>query len=138
MEDIIKIHEATCPNFHERKVQLSCDGVSESKSTVVSLDVYSIKFNKCQQIYPVKIIRPLKKIPIDHLHHLQMVVRDIYNNDCSITQFVGDNPKRATAKGCLCHSSWFPCEYCFSKGCKVVRNKNDVQKKKNTLRQRKK
>ena len=41
-----------------------------------------------------------------------------------IDKYVADNLKRALGKGSLCHSSRFPCEYCFSKGCKYVKNIN--------------
>ena len=128
------IHESACPNFRSRKLQLSGDGVSESKSTSISLDVYSVKFACCKNIYPLRIVRPiLKKADIDHFEQLRLVVDDIYDNDCSITQFIGDNLKRAVARCCLNHASWFPCEYCFSKGTKLTMNNKEIEKKKKAI-----
>ena len=115
---------ATCPNANEQecKLQLSNDGVSESLSTSISLDVFSIKFEKCRKVYPVRIVRPLKKASIDQKMQLFHVLNDLTRNNCKVTHFIGDNPKRANAKGCLCFSSWYPCEYCFSKGTKITKN----------------
>ena len=78
-------------------------------------------------------MRPIKKINIDHSLQLNLAINDISNNDCKITQFIGDNPKRANAKKCLCFSSWYPCEYCCSKGTKIVTNNAEVSKKKENL-----
>ena len=120
------------------KLQLSCDGVSESKSTSISLDVYSIKFKGCRTIYPIRIVRPIKKINIDHSLQLNLAINDISDNGCTITHFIGDNPKRANAKKCLCFSSWYPCEYCLAKGTKVVTNNVEISKKKDNLDMQKK
>ena len=138
LTDVAVIHEATCPNFRERKLQLSADGVSESKSTNISLDVYSVKFNCCKNIYPLRIVRPIKKVDIDHYEQLKLVVDDIYDNDCIITMFIGDNLKRAIARCCLNHASWFPCEYCFAKGTKLTINIREIAKKKKSIEMEKK
>lgn len=135
MRDILSIHNTICPNFgnQRRKLQLSCDGVSESLSTTITLDVYSVKFEGCRVIYPIRIIRPLvKNPPIDHSFQLHEAISEIYVNNCEITQFIADNPKRSTARECLCFSSWYPCEYCFAKGTKIMTNltENTKERKK--------
>ena len=127
---VIALHESQCPNFQTRKLQLSADGVSESKSTSVSLDVYSAKFESCKRIYPLRIIRPIRKVDIDHYEQMDLALQDIYENDCIVTQFVGDNLKRAIARHSLNHASWFPCEYCFAKGTKFTVNNKEIAKKK--------
>lgn len=131
--DIIALHGLKCGNFNTKKLQLSCDGVSESKSSNISLDVYSIKFENCRTIYPLRIIRNLKKLTVDHDHHFGLVLNDLNFNDARIMQFLGDNPKRSNARKCLCFSSWYPCEYCFCKGSKVVKNNAENEKKKKEL-----
>lgn len=123
------IHEKVCPNFKERKVQLSCDGVHENKSTLVSIDVYSFTFEHCKHVYPIKLIRPLGSYKIDNNAHLREVVRDILDNDLQIMQYIADKLKRSEAKNCKGHSSWFPCEYCYAKGVKIDINKNDKVRK---------
>ena len=84
-------------------------------------------------VYPLRIIKPLKKNTVDNAAQLNMVVSDILANGCKISQFIGDNPKRSGAKECLCFSSWFPCEYCFSKGTKLVSNNSEIEKKKKQI-----
>ena len=100
--------------------------------------MYSIKFKGCRTIYPIRIVRPIKKINFDHSLQLNLAINDINDNDCKIKQFIGDNPKRANAKKCLCFSSWYPCEYCVAKGTKVVTNNVEVSKKKENLEMQKK
>ena len=128
-----------CPSFNNesRKLQLSCDGVSESLSTSISLDVYSVKFSGCKSIYPLRIIKPYNKYPVDSNEQLRQVLNDLHYNNCEITQFIADNPKRANARKCLCFSSWYPCEYCFAKGTKLVTNSLDTKKKKEGIRMQK-
>ena len=135
MKDVITIHETLCPIHHvqKREVQLSLDGVSESLSTTVSLDVYSIKFPGCKHIYPLRVIKPLHKFEIDHIEQFKKVLDDIYENDYVVSQFIGDQPKRSFARQCLCFSSWYPCEYCFAKGTKIVTNSSENKREKEKL-----
>lgn len=95
---------------------LSVDGVSESKSTSVSLDVYSLKFNCCREIYPLKIVRPLKKFHLNHQEQLNLVLRAVIEAALVIQAFIGDNPKRAFVKYTMQHSGKCGCEYCFASG----------------------
>lgn len=123
-----------CPNF-EKKAQLSVDGVSEAKSNSVSLDIYSSNFRGCRNIYPHRIVRPLKKGYVDNREQLKKFIHDVNDNDTHIDCIVADNPKRSDIKECLCHSALFPCEYCFAKGvrCSVKKplssNSVDTTKK---------
>ena len=114
-------------------MQLSCDGIQESLSTTVSLDIYSIKFNNCRHVYPLRIIKPLRKVTIDHMFQLKCVLDDIYLNNYVVSQFIGNQPKRSNARQCLCFSSWYPCEYCFTKGTKIVINSAAQKKEKDKL-----
>ena len=90
--------------------------MSESKSTSISLDVYSARMRKCRNVYPCRIVRPLGKHKVDTKKQLSHFIQDILANDGKIEMYVADNLKRATGKDCLCHSSLYPCEYCFSRG----------------------
>ena len=142
---MLKIHKYACPryaNANDRggsiKLQLSCDGVSESKSTTVSFDVYSVKFEKCKNVYPLRIVRHIKKSDTDVTNHLAEVVRDIYKNNCEITEYIADNPKRAKGKCTLNHASWHPCEYCFAKGTKIITNNSDNEIKRKNIEVQKK
>ena len=81
----------------------------------------------------MRVIKPLRKVPIDHIHQLKLVLDDIYSNGYIVSQFIGDQPKRSNARQCLCFSSWYPCEYCFAKGTKIVVNLAERKKEKETL-----
>ena len=124
MEDILKIHSEVCPKF-VKNVQISVDGISEAKSSSVSLDVYSTKFRHCRHVYPHRIVRPLKKGYLDNHEQLRKFIRNIADNEVKIDCAVADNPKRSNMKGCQCHSAFYPCEYCFAKGvrCCIKRPK---------------
>lgn len=89
-------------------------------------------------VYPIKILKPITKYPLDHMKYLNLCVNDIYSNGFSISDFVGDNPKRAFVKCSLCFSSYYPCEYCFSKGCRIVTNSLEITKKKKEIEAQKK
>lgn len=114
-KDIIAIHEARCPKIEAgRKCQISSDGVSECRSNSNSIDVYSVRFKNCQHVYPHTITRPVDKYKLDSKPYLQSFIDDI-KALCEIETFVGDNLKRANARGALNHASNFACEYCFAK-----------------------
>lgn len=97
-------------------MQLSLDGVAESKSTSISIDVYSLKFKECKDIFPVKIIRPINKYPVDHQEQLSLVLDDLTENDLELDSFVADNPKRAFLRNSVQFCGKFGCEYCFQQG----------------------
>ena len=128
--DIENIHKKNCPNYRTNQIQLSCDGLHESKSTSTSIDVYSWKFKHCKQIYPHKLVRPLSSQKLDNRRHLGDVLTDINDNHLRIMQFIADKLKRSDAKDCKGHSSWYPCEYCYAKGVKVDVTNNGPAKKK--------
>ena len=114
MSDVMIIHRQTCPNFNNT-LDLSLDGVQESKSSSVSLDVYSVSFKSCKNVYPIKIIRPNNKYKVDDQMFLKAIIDDITSNGCIIDSAIFDNPKRSFVRCALCHSSSFACEYCESK-----------------------
>ena len=96
---------------------MSLDGVSEARSTSVSLDVYSVKMSNCKCIYPIRIVRPLAKFRgLDNQEQLRIFLDDVSSQDKHVCQFLADNQKRSTALNSLGHASWHPCEYCFARG----------------------
>lgn len=120
MDDILAIHGENSKNHlteEKQLVILSLDGVSETKSTTTSLDVYSLKFDGCRDVYPLKIIRPLSKHPIDHRKILELVLNPVISHPKLILKnFIADNPKRAFLRNSLQHSGRYSCEYCFESG----------------------
>ena len=89
MSDVLKCHENCCPaQKKDNSIKLSLDGVSESRSTNISLDVYSIKLNECQTVYPLRIIRPLCKLSVNQVEHFEKVLTDIDHNQCKLTHVI--------------------------------------------------
>lgn len=109
------IHQRRCPNY-SNNVDISVDGISENKSSINVMDVYTARFKGCRVIYPLQIIRPIGKFKVDYRKYLDKFLTDICSCSCRISCFIGDNPKRAQAREALGHSSYYPCEYCACKG----------------------
>ena len=130
-----RIHESICDEHKGQlpTVQLSLDGVMESNSSFNSLDVYSIKYNHCRNVYPVRIIKPCDRYKYEEQEQLRKVLKDLNENNIIIDCCVFDNPKRSMAKCVKCHSARFPCEYCESCAFSHVetkkRKKTEIMKK---------
>ena len=121
VNDIVEIHEKQCESLQPHcPTQLSNDGVSECKSNSASLDVFTMRFEKCRYVYPITIIRPSEKYRVDSKKYLYQVIQDVLCNSCTITMFIGDNPKRAMARDAMGHSSFYACEYCFQKASRFI------------------
>ena len=136
--DLISIHESKCKKKErDRPVQVSCDGVSEAKSNLYSLDVYSTRFKNCRMVYPHTIVRPMPKYNMDSKKYLSYFINDMTENNCIIKAFVGDNLKRANAREALNHASSFACEYCYTKASSITIGDEQVLKKKRNLEQQK-
>ena len=120
----MRLHRQICPSPVTNLVQLSLDGVSEAKSNTISLDVYSLKFDNCRNIYPLTIVRPVQKSFVDNQLELEGFVKEVISQDIQITSFVADNPKRAIIRHARSHGAAYPCEYCNTKAvpCAGVTN----------------
>ena len=132
MDDILKIHEDRCPSFC-KDVQVSSDGVSENKSSINVLDVFSVRFHGCRIIYPCQIVRPIGKFKVNQRQLLDDFLTNVCSANCIIKKYIGDSLKRSNAKDCLGHSSYFPCEYCFCKGTLHHKCESSLVKKKKQL-----
>ena len=119
IEEIIRIHGCNSPGHFQRQqkcVQLSLDGVAETKSTTITLEVFSIKFEGCRDVYPIKIVRPISKDAVDNKEQFNTVLNSVLLADLILSTVVGDNPKRAFLRNSFQHSGKFGCEYCFESG----------------------
>ena len=107
-----KIHSEKCPQHNSNRAQLSFDGIQEAKSSSITTDVFSISFENCCKVYPIRLIRPSNKYKYDEQKEILNVINDLKANLIKITCAVCDNPKRAIFRCALCHSSTYACEYC--------------------------
>ena len=106
-------HRHACPSITEPpRVQLSLDGVQESKSSSHSLDIYCIKFRGCKHVYPIKIVRACGKYKYDEQEEIRDVISDINEANIKITTGVFDKPKSSVMKCCKSRAATYPCEYC--------------------------
>ena len=119
------VHAQCCEKYNSTyepsHIQLSLDGVQEAKSSNSTTDAYSIKFDKCRNVYHLLLIKPHNREKYNEQKLLQTVFGDI--NSCDtivIDDVICDNPKRAIVRNALCHSSRFACEYCESAGVSYV------------------
>ena len=121
-EDINAIRKKVCNAANQSEIQISVDAMTETKSTSVSMDVYSSKLPNCKAIFPHKIVRPLRKYPVDAKEQFSDFIHELTENQMRILQYIADNLKRATGKNHLCHSSAYPCDYCYAKGVRFQKN----------------
>lgn len=117
IKDVLKIHSDSCSkhqngNNEQVKINFSCDGVADSKSSQVSLDVFSISFPECSTVYPITTIRPTKKSAIDFIQELTIILDELKQENVQIINVLADNPMRALMRMFKNHSSYFACEYC--------------------------
>ena len=122
MNDVKNHHSQKCPKFNP-VLDMSLDGVQEAKSTSVSADIYSVSFQNCRSVYPIRIIRPMNKYKINEQEQIKAVIEDITLSGCILKTAVGDNPKRSDLRCALGHGSSYACEYCVSKAI-YIRNIN--------------
>ena len=119
IRDVLQIHSKNCrshQNWNEGQVEvnLSCDGVADSNSSNVSLDVFSICFPECSTIYPITTIRPTKKSAVDLLGELTIILNELKEENVKISNVFADKPMRSRLKNCKGHSAYHGCEYCRS------------------------
>ena len=96
------------------EINLSLDGVQESRSSNISNDVYSMTFKNCQKVFPIRLIRPINKYKVDSQYHLQQVLNDININSIKIHSIIGDKPKRSFLKMFMNSNATYGCDYCES------------------------
>ena len=134
MGDILRLNP--CPNFHN-EINLSLDGVQESKSSNTSIDVYSCTFKGCQTVFPLRLIRPVNRFKYDSQYHFNEVLKDLIDNSTRLNNMICDNPKRAFIRFALGHMAKYGCEYCESAAVHIddimkfgeIHKKYDLQKK---------
>ncbi len=108
-----KLHEGK--NVGSR-FDLSLDGVPESKSGGVSIDVLSIKYENCRNVFTVAIMQPARKgLGLTEEIVLEPVLSRLAETHLSVRRIIADAPKRANLRGLKQHSSKFGCPYCKAK-----------------------
>ena len=111
--------------YHERlhglryscnEIDMSVDGIPETKSGGLSVDVLSIRFTNCRMVYSQAILQPARKamgIPDNVI--LEAFLRGLQTCGLRLRRVIADAPKRAGLQGIKQHSSKFACPYCVAK-----------------------
>ena len=108
----MELHRRICDKEFEGKIKFSLDGVQTAKSSIVTTDVFSISFNNCRNVYPLRLIRPCNRYKYNEQFEIREVVNDINDTEVTIDSGICDNPKHSVIKNVKCHSATHPCEYC--------------------------
>lgn len=113
MSDLLEIHRQICPNYRPNPdVKLSLDGVQEARSSNVTTDIFSVSFDSCRNIYPLRLIRPCNRYKYDDQEQIEAVLLDLNQTEATLDSCILDNPKRARVKCTKSSSATCPCEYC--------------------------
>ena len=124
MTDVKRMHYSSCKNYSPC-LDFSLDGIQESKSSGLSVDIYSVSFKGCRTVYPIRIIKAYNKFKVNEQENIKEVINDINCSKCKLMTCVCDNPKRSNLKCTKCHSAYFACEYCMAKAVLIQEtNKN--------------
>ena len=105
---------------------IGIDGVPESNSGGVSIDVLTLKFTACRSVYTLAVLRPrrtglkipdsviLKSFLADYVAVLQE--RTIPVNRVRLRYVIADAPKRAKLLNMKSHGGYYSCQHCHIRG----------------------
>ena len=97
---------------------MSIDGVSENKSTSRSLEVMSIQFEGCKEVYPAIISRPevshKKKTKEKFEGYISNFLTEMTEANMTLKKLVLDAPERATCRKQKMHGGYFSCDLCVA------------------------
>lgn len=117
LKDVIRYHRKR----HATQVQtgildFSVDGVPESKSGGVSIDVLSVRFPGCRHVYSIGVLQPAKKgMGLSDSILITKLLSSIRELNLTVRWVIADAPKRAKLLGMKQHNSTFSCQYCLCK-----------------------
>ncbi len=114
LEQIVELHRNSHRNeVNTVTVDMSLDGIPESKSSGLSIDVLSIRFHGCDNIYSVGIMHPAKKgLKGKDEILLRPLLADLQKSGVRVKRVIADAPKRAVLQGLKSHAATFGCHYC--------------------------
>ena len=117
LQDVIDLHQKAHPHRQtSTAIHLSIDGIPESKSSGLSLDVLSIRFYGCDSIYSIGLLQPAKKgVKDKDAILLQPFLADLPETELKLKLVIADAPKRASLQGLKTHASTFGCPYCYAR-----------------------
>lgn len=114
LQDLISyhadLHDAPVSNV----IDLSIDGVPESKSGGRSVDILSVQFRGCKQVYVVAILQPfVKALPKKVDIVSKMFLRDFPLTCLELRYIIADAPMRCKIRGTMQYNAKHGCDYCY-------------------------
>ena len=95
---------------------MSIDGVSENNSTSRSLEIMSLQFENCKEVYTCIISRPevfqKKEMKENFQAYLSMFLDEMEECSMKVRKLVVDAPERATLRRQKMHGGYFSCDLC--------------------------
>ena len=122
VHDVRNVHRNSCRRHCARDssqgIILSVDGVAEAKSSSRSLEIISIQFKDCNQVYPVLVSRPepfrKKEMRATFQDYLGDVLQQIKDENCHLDKVVVDAPERAACRRQKLHGGFYSCDLCLA------------------------
>jgi hypothetical protein len=115
-QNIIDLHRKTHPKEHNKSIVLSIDGVSECNSSSRSLEVMSMKFMGCKEIFPCLISRPevhhKKEMSVNFEAYVENFIEEAEDCGLAIKKLVADAPERAHWRKQKAHGGFHSCDVC--------------------------
>ena len=97
---------------------MSIDGVAETKSTSRSLEVMSIQFMGCKEVYPCLISRPeifqKKRMKAQFEAYISNFLEEMQATPMVLKKVVLDAPERATCRKQKMHGGYYSCDVCIA------------------------
>ena len=112
----IRAHPKKRPEALSKQFDCSLDGVPESRSSGLSIDLLSIRFINCRNIYTFAILQPSRKrLGNKDAIVLQPFLEELKESGLTLRYFIADAPKRASLQGLKSHSANHGCPYCLAR-----------------------
>lgn len=109
----------SCPHHEQpREVIISVDGVAETKSSRRSLEVVSLQFSGCKEVYPCLIMRPevdQKRNSKDAFDaYFSVFLGELEAEMIHLDKAVGDAPERANLRKQKLYGGYSSCDLCLA------------------------
>ncbi len=117
----IAAHPKKRPEALSKQFDFSIDGVPESRSSGLSIEILSIRFVNCRNIYTVCILQPARKrLENKDAIVLKPFLDELEESGLTVRYVIADAPKRASLQGLKSHAATSSCPYCHARkvdGC---------------------
>ena len=113
----IHSHNTEQETSKKRTINVSSDGIEETRSGSRKLHVISVMFPGCNQPFPWRTWEFLGKENAPSLHDLLApVVQECIDNEITIDKFIVDGKEQQSIRGMVATSGFWHCPRCLTKG----------------------